>query len=130
MSYVGSITGTAISFGTQAITAGTCADSSFMFIDTNIALIAYSDTSLKAMYVTSSGTANTHQTARTISATLGGQYRRTCLVGSGMIAFFNNTDNVIYTAKDTTNYTFDALNTIDYGNSATITGEFTYSAPE
>ena len=130
VSYVGTISGTTISFGAQAITAWTCTNSWFMQVDTNIAVIWYSDTNLKAMYVTSSGTANTHRTAVTISTALWATYKKSCMLWTGQIVFVSDTDNLIYTAKDTTNYTFDILNTIDYWAKASLNIDMRYATIE
>lgn len=114
VSYVWTITWTSISFGAQAITAGTCTKASFIQADTNVAVVSYVDTTLKGMYVTSSGTANTHRTAVSIYSGVWWEWRNACMIWTGVVAFLWDASTILYTAYDATNYTFNILNTITY----------------
>jgi len=114
VSYVGSISGTVLTFWAQAITAWTCTKASFIQADTNVAVVSYVDTTLKGMYVTSSGTANTHRTAVSIYSGVWWEWRNACMIWTGVVAFLWDASTILYTAYDATNYTFNILNTITY----------------
>lgn len=114
VSYVWTITGTAISFWAQAITAGTFINCNFIYVATNIAVAAFNDTVMKAMYITSSGTANTHRTAAQIQASTWWSDKKVCVLTSWILCFVGGNSTLIYVALDTTWYSFNILNTIVY----------------